>query len=92
MIRRLKLKNLAGARFLREVVLGGDYRSVFGHFHGTVEADAFAVGEFDFARSGGEQCIVMAFFDIFTRVNTSAALANDDHASFNGLAIMDFYP
>ncbi len=71
--------------------LGGDNRSVFGHFHGAVEADALAVGEFDFTGRSSEQGVVVTLLNIFARVNTGAALANDDHAGFDSLSVMNFY-
>ncbi len=71
-------------------LLGGDDSGVFGHFQSAIETDTFALREFDFAWSGGKQRVILAFSNIFTRVNTGAALADDNHAGFDGLAVMDF--
>ena len=47
--------------------------------------------EFDSTVNQGEQGMVLAHPDVFTRVNRRSALAHDDAASIDGLSTVNFY-
>lgn len=73
-------------------MLGGDYGDEFSLFKATVKTVAFVFGELDRAISDSKKRVIFAFFDVLSRVNPSAALAHDNHAFFDYLAVVDFYP
>ncbi len=71
-------------------VLGRHHFNEFGRLETAVKTPPFALAEFDLAGRQGEQGVVLALADIAAGMKSGAALADDNHSAFDGLAIVDF--
>lgn len=63
----------------------------FGKFERAVKAHPFFLREFNHAGRHREQGVVNAFFNVFARVNSCSALADEYHAGLDIFSVADFY-
>ena len=63
----------------------------FGHNHSSVKTASFFLGKFNGAIGHGKDGIISPAFHVFPDVEFSASLANNYHAFFDGLAVMELY-
>lgn len=86
----IKQKNPSFGKGFLIVYLGVDYAGKFTHFQASVKTASFVLGKFYLAGCAGVQGVILAFFDIFSWVDSGTSLSDNDHAGFNGLTIMNF--
>jgi hypothetical protein len=68
------------------------YVHKFGRYQASVKSAAFAFGKGYFACYERKKRVITGAFDVFTRVNFSTALANQNHSGAYCLTVVFFYP